>query len=136
MEMRVIFLKRRIKKMIKCNVCNCENPENAVYCSKCGSNLGAKTQDVLGFFKSDVLDLVTGIITISIAFGCIIFAYVGILGNLYGDQIIIIINMTPEKFASTMLIIWLAILFFGTLGGFSIGKYVQKTLIKRKLRKS
>ena len=93
--------------------------------------MGWKEKYIYG--EAGISDLVLGLISIFMALGTIIFAYGGMLGKQSGDQIVF--DMTLEKFSSTILTIWLGILFFGIIGGFEIGKYIQTEFNKRK-RKS
>ena len=85
------------------------------------------------FGEAGVKNLIQGMILIFIALGLILFAYGGVLGKPAGEEIVI--AMTPEQYASTMLLIWLAILFFGVWGGFEIGRYVQTEFTKKRLAK-
>jgi len=85
------------------------------------------------YAEAGISDLVLGLISIFMALGFIIFAYGGMIGKPSGDQIVF--DMTPEKFSSSMLTIWLGILCFGIIGGFEIGRYIQTEFTKRK-RKS
>ena len=86
------------------------------------------------FGDAGVINLVSGMLFIFVAIGLIAFAYGGMMGKPSGDQIII--NMTLEKYASTMLLIWLVILLFGIIGGFEIGRYVQTEFTKRRIAKT
>jgi len=92
--------------------------------------MGWKEKYIYG--KAGVINLIFGLICIFIALGLIIFAYGGMMGKPSGDQVIF--DMTLERFSSTMLTIWLAILLFGAIGGFEIGRYIQTELTKRKAR--
>ena len=82
------------------------------------------------FGEAGVRNLVFGMILVFIAVGLILFGYGGLSGKPSGDQIVF--DMTLEQFTSTMLAIWFAILFFGVLGGFEIGRYVQTEFTKRR----
>lgn len=83
------------------------------------------------FGEAGVINLVGGIIRVSIAVVIILSAYALVLERAAGDQIFI--RATLER-TNTMLLACLVILFLGVWGGFEVGRYVQTELNKRRTR--
>ena len=86
------------------------------------------------YSEANIWNVVFGLISISISFGLIIFAYGEIIAQLAGEQLAF--NITTENFASTMLTIWLGIFLFGVIGGYEVGRYIQTEFVKRKRKVS
>ena len=82
------------------------------------------------YSEAGIFNLLFGLTCIFIAFGLIIFAYGWILGQPIGD--LSINDLTNEEFVSTMVLIWIGILFFGVIGGYELGRYIQTEFNKRK----
>jgi len=72
--------------------------------------------------EAKVVSLLGGIVRISIALMIIFSGYAIVIERAVGDQIFI--QATIER-TQTMLLACLATLFFGTWGGFELGRFVQ-----------
>lgn len=90
-----------------------------------------KLRDTI-FGEASVRNLVMGMFAIFIDVILIAFAYGILLGRWAVPQGAQLVVTDPQGFLSIMLLVWIAILAFGILGGLEIGRYVQTEFTKRR----
>lgn len=82
------------------------------------------------FGKTDVGQLILGIVAIAVCFGVIIYGY-GFLAGIESDNQVIL-EMTLESYSISLLGLMLFPFILGIYGGFEIGGYFQKNSQKTK----
>jgi len=89
-----------------------------------------KEKNIMG--EAGVIQLLTGIVAITLCFGVIIYGY-GFLSGIEIDNQIVH-NMDHESYLVSLLGLMLFPFLLGVFGGIEIGRYVQTEFTKRRNR--